>query len=386
MKTIYLDNASTTRTRKEVIKEMSKYFNERYGNPSSFHSKGLEAKTALENSRKKVAKIINAKPNEVIFTGSGTESINLAIQGVVRANPGKKHIITSTIEHHAVLGTCKYLEELGYEITKIGIDRYGVVNPENIRKTIRSDTLLVTIMFANNEIGSVNEIEKIGEICKEKGVYFHTDACQAGPYIKIDVKKLNVDLLTLNGSKIYGPKGVGILYVKEGVKIKPIIYGGEQESGLRSGTENVAGIVGFAKALELVDRNREKENKRLIRLRDRLMKGLLRIPKTILNGHPTKRLPNNVSVAFLDVEGESVILRLDKYGIYASTGSACSSKSLEPSHVILGLGKEEEIAHCTIRFTLGKETTERDIDYTLKIVPKVVSSLREISPVKMERK
>lgn len=385
MKTIYLDNASTTRTREEVIRKMSKYFNEKYGNPSSFHSKGLEAKTVLENSRKTIAKLINAKPNEIYFTGSGTESINLALQGIARANKSKgKHIITTNVEHHAVLETVKFLESKGFDITILKADEFGRVAAKQVEREIKAGTILVSIIFANNEIGTINNIQEIGKLCREKGVYLHTDACQAAEYLEIDVEKLNVDLLTLNGSKIYGPKGIGMLYVKEGILIEPVIYGGGQENNLRSGTENVPAIVGFAKALELASKERAKESKRLIKLRDYMINELLKIPKTRLNGHPTQRLPNNINISFLDVEGESILLYLDKYGICASTGSACSSKSLEPSHVLTGIGLSEEIAHGAIRFSLGKYSTMQDVKFTIKKMQEITKTLRRLSPVKIE--
>ncbi len=385
MKTIYLDNASTTRTREEVINEMSKYFSEKYGNPSSFHFKGLEAKNALENSRKSIAKLINAKPNEIYFTGSGTESINLAMQGVVRANKDKgRHIITTNVEHHAVLETVKFLESRSFDITILKADEFGRVTSKQIEREIKAGTILVSVIFANNEIGTINNIQEIGKLCREKGIAFHTDACQAAEYLDINVEKLNVDLLTLNGSKIYGPKGVGMLYVKEGISIEPIIYGGGQENNLRSGTENIPAIVGFAKAFELATKEKTKESKRLIKLRDYIIKELLKISKTRLNGHPTQRMPNNVNISFMDVEGESILLYLDKYGICASTGSACSSKSLEPSHVLTGIGLAEEVAHGAIRFSLGKYNTMNDVRFTIKKMQEIIKILRSISPVKIE--
>lgn len=385
MKTIYLDNAAATKTRDEVVKEMSGYYSKEYGNPSSFHSKGLKAKKAVESSRKLVAKLINAKSNEIYFTGSGTESVNLALQGVMRANKKRgRHIITTNVEHHAVLETCKFLESRSFDVTILKVDEFGRVSPKQVEREIRAGTILVSVIFANNEIGTINNITDIGRICREKGVYFHTDACQAAEYLAINVEKLNVDLLTLNGSKIYGPKGVGMLYVRKGIAIEPIIYGGGQESGLRSGTENVAGIVGFAKALELAVKERVNESKRLIKLRDYMIKWLLKIPKTRLNGHPTQRLPNNVNISFLDVEGESVLLYLDRYGICASTGSACSSKSLEVSHVLSGIGLADEIAHGAIRFSLGKYNTIQDVRFAIKKMQEIIKKLRSLSPVKIE--
>lgn len=387
MKQIYLDNAATTHVDKEVLKEMTKYFSVKYGNPGSFHSKGLEAKEAVDDSRKKIADILNCQTEEIIFTSGGTESVNLAIKGIAFANKSKgNHIITSKIEHHAVLYSCEYLEKNGFDVTYIDVDKYGLVNPEDVKKAITDKTILISIMYANNEIGTIEPIKKIGEIAKAKRIYFHTDACQAGS-MNLDVLDLNVDLMTLNSGKIYGPKGAGLLYVKKGVKIEPLLHGGGQEFGLRSGTENVPGIVGFAKALELVQKNKEKENKRLIKLRDYLIRNILKkIPKTILNGHLTERLPNNVNVSFLDIEGEAIVLHLNEYGIYASTGSACTSKSLEPSHVITAIGLPYEASHGSIRFSLGKETEMEDIKYVLKVLPGIVKSLRKISPVKLNIK
>jgi cysteine desulfurase len=384
---IYLDNAATTYMDPRVRKEMEKYFEKEFGNPNSFHEMGLRARKAVEKSREKVAKILNARPEEIVFTGSGTESINLAIKGVARANRDKgKHIITSKIEHHAVLDTCGYLEKYeGFKVTYLDVDKYGLVNPKDLEKSIRKDTILITIMYANNEIGTIQPIGEIGKIARKRNIYFHTDACQAGGYLDINVKKLNVDLLTLNGSKIYGPKGTGILYIRSGTRIHPIIHGGGQEFGLRSGTENVPGIVGFAKALEIAQRERRKESKRLIKLRDKLIKGITtKIPKSFLNGHPTKRLPNNVNVSILDIEGEALLLYLNRNGIYASTGSACTSKSLDPSHVITAIGLPYEAAHGSIRFSLGRKTKEKDIDRVLDVLPRIVEKLRSMSPVRLD--
>ncbi len=382
MKKIYLDNSATTVMGPEVKKEMDKYLTEVYGNPGSFHSEGLAAKTALANAREKIAKILGAKSSEIIFTGSGTESINLAIKGLAYAVQGKKnHIITSTIEHHAVLETCKYLEKKGFEVTYLKTDRCGVVNPEDVKNAIRDDTFLVTIMYANNEVGTIQDINKIGSICKEKNVKFHTDACQASGYLNLDVGDLNVDMMTLNGSKVYGPKGVGLIYLKVGTIIEPLIHGGGQENNKRSGTENVPGIMAFAKALEIAEAEKEVEALRVTKLRDRLTTGILdNVPKTILNGHLTRRLPNNVNVSFLDVEGEAILLYLDAKGVYASSGSACTSKTLDPSHVILAMGVSYEFAHGSIRFSLGKETTEEDVNYVVQILPEIIQNLRNISP------
>ncbi len=416
MNEIYLDNAAATKMGEEVVDEMKGFYSEKYGNPSSFHYKGLEAKNAILNARLKIAKILNCESDEIIFTGGGTESINLALKGVAFANKensgqnatqlpefsngqflktcnltnriihkNKKHIITSKIEHPAVLNSCKWLEKQGFEVSYVNVDKEGIVIIDELIKAIRKDTLLISVMYANNEIGSIQPIEEIGKIAQDRGIYFHSDGCQAAGTLPIDVSKLGVDLLTLNAGKIYGPKGVGLLYVKKGVKIEPWIQGGEQEKGLRAGTENVPGIVGFAKALEIAQKNKEIENKRLVKLRDRLTNGLLKIKDSRLNGHGTKRLPNNVNISFFDVEGESILLHLNEKGIFASTGSACSSHSLEPSHVLIAIGLPHEVAHGSIRFSLGRETNEKDIDYVIKTVPEIINKLRKISPVKMNR-
>lgn len=385
---VYMDHSATTYVLKEVKNEMDKYFDKEYANPGSVHSKGFKAKDALKKAREIFKKALNAdSTKEIIFTGSGTESVNLAIKGVARKNKGK-HIITSKTEHHAVLNTCKDLEKHeGYEVTYLDVDKYGLVNPEDVKKAIRKDTVLITIMYVNNEIGTINPIKEIGSIAKQNKVYFHTDACQATCYLDLDVKKLNVDLMTLNSSKTYGPKGVGMLYVKKGTNISPMITGGGQEFGLRAGTENVPGIVGFAKALEITEKEKVKESKRLTELRDYMIKKILNeIPDTLLNGHPKKRLPNNVNVTFLNIEGESILLHLDVHKIYASTGSACTSNILEPSHVILALGLPHEAAHGSIRFSLGKVNNKTQVDYVIKHLKKIVKDLRSISPVELKLK
>ena len=385
---IYLDYSATTYVDPEVRKEMDKYFSGEFGNPGSFHSMGLRAEKAVKEARKKVADILGADAREIVFTASGTESINLAIKGFFRANKAGNHIITSKIEHHAVLDTCEYLERReGAEITYLDVDKYGMLNPEDIRKSIRKNTILITIMYANNEIGTIQPITEIGKIARKHGIAFHTDACQAGGSLDIDVNKLGVDMLTLNGSKIYGPKGTGILYVRSGTRLDPIIHGGGQESGLRSGTENVPGIVGFSKALEMAQSMKDEENRRLAKLRDKLIKGITKnIQKSFLNGHPTKRLPNNVNVTVLDVEGEAMLLMLDRKGICASTGSACTSKTLDPSHVITATGMPFEAAHGSLRFSLGRKTTEKDIEKVINTLPEIASELRQISPVRLDVK
>ncbi len=381
---IYLDHAATTPMDPRVKKAMDPYFCEEFGNPSGFYEIGLRAQEALEGARQTVAKTLGCGSGEIVFCGSGTESDNLAILGVARAKR-KGHIITSAIEHHAVLDTIEHLKKEGFAVTVLPVSKDGLVDPSDLKKAIRKDTILVSIMYANNEIGVIQPIKKLADICHGEGVLFHTDACQAGGYLDLNVKKLGVDLMTLNGSKIYGPKGVGCLYFKSGSKLEPIVYGGGQEKGLRSGTENVPGIIGFAKALELAQKNCSQESARLKKLRDKLINGLTtKIPKCFLNGHSKKRLPNNANVTILDVEGESVGLFLNELGVYASTGSACTSRSLDPSHVILALGLPYEAAHGSMRFTLGHSTTSRDIDFVLKIMPKIVEILRKISPLNLD--
>lgn len=378
MNKIYLDYASSTYVDLDVKKEMDRYFSEEFGNPGSFHSMGLNAKQALDNARQKISNILHCRSSEIIFTGSGTESINLAIQGLAKANKDKKHIITSAIEHHSVLNTCKYLEkEEGYEVTYIKPDQYGIIDPDDIEKAIRDNTLLVTIMYANNEIGTIQDISKIGKICHDRKVYFHTDACQAAGYLDLDVNKLNVDLMSLNGSKIYAPKGTGVLFKRQNIHIKPIIYGGGQEFNLRSGTENIPGIIAFAKALELSCNNRDKEVKRLTELRNYLIKNIIEsISGTYLNGHQEKRLPNNVNLTIKGVDADALIMILNENGIYASTGSACSSRSIEPSHVLLSVSLSYQDAKSSIRFSLGKKTSKHDIDRLIEILPKIVKDLR----------
>ena len=393
-KSIYLDHAATTPMDKRVFKVMEPYFTEQFANPGGFYDVGNMAKKALTGARGKVAKYLGCEANEIIFTGGGTESDNLAIFGVARAI-GKGHIITSAIEHPAVLEPISRLEKEGFSVTRLPVDKYGMVSVHELAAALKDDTILVSIMMANNEIGTIQPIKEIGEAIKRfnKGrgeageagrVLFHTDACQAAGACEIDTGKLGVDLMTLNGSKIYGPKGVGVLYKRSGVRILPQILGGHQEFALRAGTENVPSIIGFAKALEIAQKERVKEGARLCALRDRMIAGIeTTVKKVRLNGHPTKRLPNNVNVTFLDIEGESFILFLNELGIYASTGSACSSERLDPSHVITALGVSYEWAHGSIRFTLGRSTTKEDIDYTVKVIPRIVSILREISPLNL---
>ena len=384
MKKIYLDYASTTPVDPRARKAMLPFFSEKFGNTMSLHNFGQEAKEVLEKSREEVSGLIGAKPGEIIFTGSATESNNLALKGIALANKQKgKHIIISSIEHPCIMESAKWLEKQGFKITRISVDKYGLVNPEDIKKTIKKGTILVSIIHASNEIGTIQPIEEIGKICKENGVYFHTDASQSFGKIPIDVNKMNIDLLTASSHKIYGPKGVALLFIREGVKIEPILHGGGQEFGLRSSTVNLPAIVGFAKACEIAENEMGKEIKRLTKLRDKLIKGVLeKIPKAYLNGHPTKRLANNASFRFDFVEGESIIIRLDLAGVAASTGSACSSIKLEPSHVLLATGLKHEQAHGSLRLTLGRWTNEKEINYILKVLPEIIKKLREISPYK----
>lgn len=393
MKEVYLDYAATSPLDSKVLEAMMPYFSEDFGNPSSFHTLGKVAKDAMDGAREDVARILGARALEIIFTSGGTESDNLAIMGTARANQEKgKHIITSAVEHQAVLETLHYLErEEGFEITYLLPDGEGMISAEQVENEIRPDTILISLMYANNEIGTIWPIEDIGKmIVKKRGAgaspIFHTDACQAPEYLDMSVEKLHVDLLTLNGGKIYGPKGAGVLYIRKGTTIKPIMFGGHQQKGWRPGTENVAGCVGLAKALAIAQKNRHKESERLSKLRDKLIGGIQKqIPKTYLNGHPTKRLPNNANVSFWDVEGEALMLYLDAQGIFVSTGSACTSASLDPSHVLVAIGKPFEQAHGSIRFSLGRATTSEDIDYVLEVLPGVVKKLREISPLNLEK-
>ena len=382
MKKIYLDNAATTPVRKEVIKEMLPYLDKKFGNASSLHSFGREARDAIEQSRQKIAKIINAEPEEIIFTSGGTESDNMAIKEIafVNRNQNKNEIITSKIEHDAVLESCKLLEHMGFKVHYADVDKEGIVNVEQIKKLINEKTILVSIMHANNEIGTIQPIEEIAKICRQKCVYFHTDAVQTFCKEKIDVKKMNIDLLSASSHKIYGPKGIGFLYIRKGTKIGALLHGGGHEFGLRSGTENTAGIAGFAKAAELASKEMNFENARLKKLRDKIINNLLKINGTRLNGDKEKRLSNNINISFRSIEGESIVLKLDEKAIAASTGSACSSKSLEPSHVLLALGLSHIDAHGSVRLTLGRFNTEKDVNYLLSVMPKIVEDLRRISP------
>jgi len=383
MKRVYLDYAATTPCDPEVLKAMEPYFFDKFGNPSSIHTYGQEAKAALEDSRATVASFLAARPEEVIFTSGGTESDNFAIKGVACALKKKgNHIITSNIEHHAVGEPCKFLEKEGFKVTYAGVDKYGLVSPEEIRKAITGKTILISIMHANNEIGTLQPIAEIGKIAREKGVYFHTDAVQTTGHIPVNVNELNVDLLSLSAHKFYGPKGVGALYIKKGTRIEPFLHGGDQERNRRASTHNTGGIVGLAKAIELCRDKMMAEAKLQTVMRDKLIKEIpAKIPEVYLNGHPLTRLPNNVNFSIKYIEGESMLLNLDLAGIACSTGSACTSSSLEPSHVLLAIGLPPEIAHGSLRISLGRWTKEEDIDYLLEQLPQIVGKLRAMSPL-----
>ena len=382
-KNIYLDNAATTKLNPKVLDEMMPYLKGMYGNASSIYSIGRESRKAVDTARDRVAKALNANSSEIFFTSGGTESDNWGIKGVAFANQKKgKHIITTNIEHHAVLHTCQYLEKQGFEITYLPVKENGIVNVNDLKKAIREDTILVSVMFANNEIGTVQPIKEIGEITKEKGIYFHTDAVQAIGNIPIDVNDLNIDLLSLSAHKFNGPKGVGALYIRRGVNIETLLHGGAQERNRRAGTENVAGIVGLGKAIEIATNDIEKKNKQLIELRDMIINGLVeRIPDTRVNEDLENRLPGNVNVCFKYIEGESILLMLDMKGISASSGSACTSGSLDPSHVLLAIGLPHEIAHGSLRLTLSTENSKEDIEYLLEVLPPIVQRLRDMSPL-----
>lgn len=382
-KYIYMDNAATTPVKKEVLEEMIPYFTEKYGNPSSVYSLGSISKRAVEDSREKVAKAINADKREIFFTGGGSEADNWAIKGIAFANKHKgNHIITTKIEHHAILHTCEYLQKNGFEVTYLDVDEYGMINLEQLKNAITDKTILISIMFANNEIGTIQPIKEIGEIAKENKIYFHTDAVQAMGHIKIDVKEMNIDLLSMSAHKFYGPKGIGALYIKQGVKLDSLISGGAQERNRRAGTENVPAIVGMGKAIELAYENLDEHNERLIFLRDSLIEKIqANISYVRLNGHPTKRLPGNVNMCFRFIEGESLLLSLDMEGIAGSSGSACTSGSLDPSHVLLAIGLPHEIAHGSLRLSLGDFNTEEEIDYVVEKLVKIVDRLRMMSPL-----
>ncbi len=380
MKQIYFDNAATTKVDERVLKAMLPYFSKKYGNASSLHLMGEEARRAIEESRVTIAKSIGAKYKEIIFTGSGTEANNFVMKGLFFKNyPTKNHIITTKIEHDCILNSCKWLETQGAKVTYLDVDEKGFIDLEQLRTSITDKTIVVSVIHGNNEIGTIQDLEAIGKICKEKGVLFHTDACQSFTKVPINVKKYNLDLVTLNAHKIHGPKGVGALYIQEGVKIVPLFHGGGHEFKLRSSTENVAGIVGFAKAVKIAN---NRDVKKMKKLRDKLIEGILEIPNTKLNGaEKDKRLCNNINICFNNIEGEAIGNFLNSKGIFGSTGSACSSKSLEPSHVLLALGMTPLQANSSIRLSISKYTTEQEIDYVLKELKKIVEKLRRISPI-----
>ena len=379
----YFDNAATTPVREEVLQEILPYFREYYGNASSIYSIAKESKKALEAARAKVAAAIGATPDEIYFTAGGSESDNMALRGVVNASKKeKKHIITTKIEHHAILHTAEFLETKGVDVTYLNVDEFGKISLEELENAICPETVLISVMFANNEIGTIQPIAEIGEIAKKHGVLFHTDAVQAVGHVPIDVEKLQVDLLSMSGHKLGAPKGIGAIYIRKGTRISPLIFGGAQEKKLRAGTENIAGIVGLGKAAELAVAEMEETTKKLIALRDKLIHGILEsIPDSRLNGHPTDRLPGNCNISFSYIEGESLLLLLDALGIAASSGSACTSGSLDPSHVLMAIGLPHEIAHGSLRLTIDRENTEEQVDFILEKLPGLVQRLRDMSPV-----
>lgn len=383
-KRVYMDYAATTYTRSEVVEEMLPYFTEEFGNPSSLYSFSDNTKKAINTARERVAKAINAEKDEIYFTGGGSEADNWALKGVALSRKNKgNHIITTEIEHHAILHTGKFLEKNGFEVTYLPVDEEGFVSVEDVKNAITEKTILVSVMFANNEIGTIEPIKEIGKVCREKKVLFHTDAVQAVGHVKIDVKDMNIDLLSLAGHKFYGPKGIGALYIRRGIKIENLIHGGAQERGRRASTENIASIVGIGKAIELAIDEMDVESKRLKNLKEKLANGIMKkIPHTKLNGpSDDRRLPGNLDFSFIGIEGETLLLDLDFAGIYASTGSACASASLDPSHVLLAIGLPHETAHGSLRLTLGAKTTEEEVDYILETLPEIVRKRREMSPL-----
>jgi cysteine desulfurase len=379
----YMDHSATSPVNPEVLEAMLPYFTESFGNASTLYALGREARTAMENGRKQVASLIGAKPEEVYFTSGGTESDNIAIKGTASKLKNKgNHIITSDIEHPAVEETCKYLEKNGYQVTYLPVGEEGIVKVSDVEAAITPETILITVMHANNEIGTIQPIKEIGALAREKGIYFHTDAVQSVGKIPVNVGDMNVDMLSISAHKLYGPKGIGALYIRKGVRIDPLLHGGGHERGMRPGTENIPGIVGLGKACQIAEDNLEKNMEYVSSLRDRLIQGVLgNIEQSYLNGHPTKRLPNNANFRFTGIEGESLVLQLDAKEINASTGSACSSKKLEPSHVLMAIGLKEVDAHGSLRISLGTENTPQDIDYTIDAINEVVERLRSMSPL-----
>lgn len=383
-KVVYVDNSATTSVDSSVITEMLPFFQQEYGNASTIYALGQNNKMAIEKARNRVALSLGCLPDEIFFTSGGTESDNWAIIGSTEANSTKgMHIITSAIEHHAVLNTCKYLQKKGYEVTFLPVDNEGLISINDLKKAIRKDTVLISIMYANNEIGTIQPVEEIGKIARNNGILFHTDAVQAIGNIPINLTNLPIDLLSLSAHKFYGPKGVGALYVRKGVKIEPFMHGGAQERNKRAGTENVPGIVGLGKAIELACKDINTKSKKLVSLRERLITGIMKNIKEVrLNGHKTQRLPGNANFSFAKIEGESILLLLDSKGICASSGSACTSGSLDPSHVLLAIGLTHEVAHGSVRFSLSDRNTEEEIDYIIDVMPGIISRLREMSPLK----
>ncbi len=380
---VYADNAATTSVSEGAVKAMTRGLKEVYGNPSSLHAKGREAEAVLKEARAEVAALVNAEPSEIYFTSGGSESDNWAIKGAAKlgAAKGKRHLITTRFEHHAVLHTMRALEKEGFEVTYLDVHENGIVKPEEVEAAIREDTALVTIMFANNEIGSIQPIREIGKICREKGVLFHTDAVQATGHLPIDVKADNIDMMSASGHKFHGPKGVGFLYVKRGIRLPNLIEGGAQESSRRAGTENLPGILGMAEALKEAVEGMEEHSKKVTAMRDKLIAAIEKIPKVRLNGDREKRLPGNVNFCFDGIEGESLLLSLDLEGICASSGSACTSGSLEPSHVLLAIGVPKEVAHGSLRLSLDYVNSEEEVDYIIEKLPPIVERLRDMSPV-----
>lgn len=383
MNPVYLDHAATTPMASEVLEAMLPYFTEFYGNPSSLHGFGQVAKDGIERARQTIANALNAREDEIVFTGSGTESDNTVIKGVAHALAAKgNHIITSAIEHHAIHEPLHFLEKQGLQVTYLPVDRHGLIDPDEVRKAVTDKTILVSVMHANNEIGTIEPIAEIGRIAHEKGVLFHTDAVQTFGHIPIDVGAMNIDFLSASAHKLYGPKGVGLLYIRKGARLTPLLHGGDQERRRRASTQNVPAIVGFGRAVELAAAEMDAEAARQTVLRDRLITGLLNaIPESRLNGHPEKRLPNNVNISIASIEGEAMLLNLDMEGIAASTGSACTSSSLEPSHCLIAIGLPHELAHGSLRFTLGRGTTEEEIDSVIAVLPGIVNKLRAMSPL-----
>ena len=380
---IYMDNAATTPVREEVLEAILPYFREYYGNASSVYAIAKESKKALERARAQVAAAIGAKPEEIYFTAGGSESDNMALRGVVNASrQEKKHIITTKIEHHAILHTAEYLEKKGVEVTYLGVDEFGCVSPAEVEQAIRPETILISVMFANNEIGTIQPIQEIGAIAKKHGILFHTDAVQALGHVPIDVDSMHIDLLSMSGHKLGAPKGIGAIYIRKGSGVAPLIFGGAQERKQRAGTENIPGIVGMGLAAELAVKEMDEMTEKLTALRDKLIGGILeKIPHSRLNGHPEKRLPGNCNISFEFIEGESLLLLLDTLGVAASSGSACTSGSLDPSHVLMAIGLPHEVAHGSLRLTLDRDNTEEDVDFVLEKLPAIVQRLRDMSPV-----